>query len=254
VLVKSDGSPTYFLSDIAYHADKLERGFESLINVWGADHHGHISRLKAALSALGFDDSRLSVVLIQFVRLMRKGEEVSMSKRSGSYVTMRDVVNEVGADVMRFFLLMRSSESHLDFDLDLAKKESSENPVYYIQYAYARIKSLFRKAGEEGVPESGSSLHLLSQPEEVDLVKKLLLYPDIVEDSAESLAPHKIAYYLLEVASDFHTYYNKSRIVVDDLELSGARLYLVRCVQTVLSNGLKLLGISRRRGCDICRG
>jgi arginyl-tRNA synthetase len=126
----------------------------------------------------------------------------------------------------------------------LAKKESSENPVYYIQYAYARIKSLFRKAGEEGVPESGSSLHLLSQPEEVDLVKKLLLYPDIVEDSAESLAPHKIAYYLLEVASDFHTYYNKSRIVVDDLELSGARLYLVRCVQTVLSNGLKLLGIS----------
>ncbi len=244
VLVKSDGSPTYFLSDIAYHADKLERGFESLINVWGADHHGHVSRLKAALRALGFDDSRLGVVLIQFVRLMRKGEEVSMSKRSGSYVTMRDVVNEVGADVMRFFLLMRSSESHLDFDLDLAKKESSENPVYYIQYAYARIKSLFRKAGEEGVPESDSPLHLLSQPEEVDLVKKLLLYPDIVEDSAESLAPHKIAYYLLEVASDFHTYYNKSRIVVDDLALSGARLYLVRCVQTVLSNGLKLLGIS----------
>ena len=244
VLVKSDGSPTYFLSDIAYHADKLERGFESLINVWGADHHGHVSRLKAALRALGFDDSRFNVVLIQFVRLMRKGEEVSMSKRSGSYVTMRDVVNEVGADVMRFFLLMRSSESHLDFDLDLARKESSENPVYYIQYAYARIKSLFRKAGEEGAPESDSSLHLLSQPEEVDLVKKLLLYPDIVEDSAESLAPHKIAYYLLEVASDFHTYYNKSRIVVDDLALSGARLYLVRCVQTVLSNGLKLLGIS----------
>jgi arginyl-tRNA synthetase len=244
VLVKSDGSPTYFLSDIAYHADKLERGFESLINVWGADHHGHVSRLKAALRALGFDDSRFNVVLIQFVRLMRKGEEVSMSKRSGSYVTMRDVVNEVGADVMRFFLLMRSSESHLDFDLDLARKESSENPVYYIQYAYARIKSLFRKAGEEGAPESDSSLHLLSQPEEVDLVKKLLLYPDIVEDSAESHAPHKIAYYLLEVASDFHTYYNKSRIVVDDLALSGARLYLVRCVQTVLSNGLKLLGIS----------
>lgn len=244
VLVKSDGSPTYFLSDIAYHADKLERGFESLINVWGADHHGHVSRLKAALSALGFDDTRLGVVLIQFVRLMRKGEEVSMSKRSGSYVTMRDVVNEVGADVMRFFLLMRSSESHLDFDLDLARKESSENPVYYIQYAYARISSLFRKAEEEGVEESPSTLGLLSQPEEVDLVKKLLLYPDIVEDSAESLAPHKIAYYLLEVASDFHTYYNKSRIVDDDHAMSGARLYLVRCVQTVLSNGLKLLGIS----------
>lgn len=244
VLVKSDGSPTYFLSDIAYHADKLERGFERLVNVWGADHHGHISRLKAALSALGFADSRLDVVLIQFVRLMRKGEEVSMSKRAGSYVTMRDVVNEVGADVMRFFLLMRSSESHLDFDLDLARKESSENPVYYIQYAYARISSLFRKAEEEDVEESPSALGLLLQPEEVDLVKKLLLYPDIVEDSAESLAPHKIAYYLLEVASDFHTYYNKSRIVVDDHRVSGARLYLVKCVKIVLSNGLKLLGIS----------
>lgn len=244
VLVKSDGSPTYFLSDIAYHADKLERGFERLVNVWGADHHGHISRLKAALSALGFDDSRLNVVLIQFVRLLRKGEEVSMSKRAGSYVTMRDVVSEVGADVMRFFLLMRSSESHLDFDLDLARKESSENPVYYIQYAYARISSLFRKAEEEGKEESPSALALLSQPEEVDLVKKLLLYPDIVEDSAESLAPHKIAYYLLEVASDFHTYYNKSRIVVDDHAVSGARLYLVKCVKIVLSNGLKLLGIS----------
>ncbi|MEW6145205.1 MAG: arginine--tRNA ligase [Thermodesulfobacteriota bacterium] len=244
VLVKSDGSPTYFLSDIAYHADKLERGFESLINVWGADHHGHVSRLRAALRALGFDDKRFNVVLIQFVRLMRRGEEVSMSKRAGSYVTMRDVVKEVGADVMRFFLLMRSSESHLDFDLDLARKESSENPVYYIQYAYARIRSLFRKAEEEGASESASSLHLLSRPEEVDLVKKLLLYPDIVKDSAESLAPHKVAYYLQELASDFHGYYNKFRIVDDDRDLSGARLYLVRCVQTVLSNGLKLLGIS----------
>jgi arginyl-tRNA synthetase len=244
VLVKSDGSPTYFLSDIAYHADKLERGFESLINVWGADHHGHVSRLRAALRALGYDDKRFNVVLIQFVRLMRHGEEISMSKRAGSYVTMRDVVKEVGADVMRFFLLMRSSESHLDFDLDLARKESSENPVYYIQYAYARIKSLFRKAEEEGASESASALHLLSKPEEVDLVKKLLLYPDIVEDSAESLAPHKIAYYLQELASDFHGYYNKFRIVDDDRDLSGARLYLVRCVQTVLSNGLRLLGIS----------
>ena len=244
VLVKSDGSPTYFLADIAYHADKLERGFESLINVWGADHHGHVSRLKATLRALGFEDSRFNVVLIQFVRLMRKGEEVSMSKRAGSYVTMRDVVTEVGADVMRFFLLMRSSESHLDFDLDLARKESSENPVYYIQYAYARIRSLFRKAQEEGVSESDSSLHLLSQPEEVGLVKKLLMYPDIVFDAAESLAPHKIAYFLQEAASDFHTYYNKFRVVDEDRAMSGARLYLVRCVQTVLSNGLKLLGIS----------
>jgi len=244
VLVKSDGSPTYFLADIAYHADKFERGFQSLINVWGADHHGHVSRLKAALRALGYDDSRFNVVLIQFVRLMRHGEEVSMSKRAGSYVTMRDVVSEVGADVMRFFLLMRSSESHLDFDLDLAKKESSENPVYYIQYAYARIRSLFRKADEEGVEESASSLGKLTQQEELDLVKKLLLYPDVVEDSADTLAPHKIAYYLQELAADFHAYYNKFRIVDEDRALSGARLYLVRCVQTVLSNGLGLLGIS----------
>lgn len=244
VLVKSDGSPTYFLADIAYHVDKFERGFQSLINVWGADHHGHVSRLKAALRALGFDDSRFNVVLIQFVRLMRHGEEVSMSKRAGSYVTMRDVVSEVGADVMRFFLLMRSSESHLDFDLDLAKKESSENPVYYIQYAYARIRSLFRKADEEGVQESASSLGMLTQQEELDLIKKLLLYPDVVEDSADTLAPHKIAYYLQELAADFHAYYNKFRIVDKDRALSGARLYLVRCVETVLSNGLGLLGIS----------
>ena len=167
-----------------------------------------------------------------------------MSKRAGSYVTMRDVVNEVGADVMRFFLLMRGSESHLDFDLDLAVKESNENPVYYIQYAYARIKSLFRKADEENVTESSSSLGMLSQAEEIDLVKKLLLYPEVVGDSADSLAPHKIAYYLQEVAADFHAYYNKFRIVDEDRALSGARLYLVRCVQTVLSNGLSLLGIS----------
>ena len=244
VLVKSDGSPTYFLADIAYHADKFERGFQSLINVWGADHHGHVSRLKAALRALGYDDSRFNVVLIQFVRLMRHGEEVSMSKRAGSYVTMRDVVSEVGADVMRFFLLMRSSESHLDFDLDLAKKESSENPVYYIQYAYARIRSLFRKADEEGIEESASSLGKLTQQEEIDLVKKMLLYPDVVEDSADTLAPHKIAYYLQELAADFHAYYNKFRIVDEDRALSGGRLYLVKCVQTVLSNGLGLLGIS----------
>ncbi|MEQ9617667.1 MAG: arginine--tRNA ligase [Deltaproteobacteria bacterium] len=244
VLVKSDGSPTYFLSDIAYHVDKFERGFESLINIWGADHHGHVARLKAALNALGFQDERFKVVLIQFVRLMRKGEEVSMSKRAGSYVTMRDVVNEVGPDVMRFFLLMRSSESHLDFDLDLAKRESSDNPVYYIQYAYARIKSLFRKAKKEELFDSIDSINLLTQPEEIELIKKLLLYPETVEECALSLAPHKLAFFLQEVASDFHSYYNKFRIVGEDRNLGKARLFLVRCVETVLSNGLKLLGIT----------
>jgi len=244
VLVKSDGSPTYFLADIAYHMDKYERGYGNIINVWGADHHGHVSRLKAALTALGLEPSRFNVVLIQFVRLMRGGEEVSMSKRAGSYVTMRDVVNEVGADVMRFFLLMRSSESHLDFDLDLAKKESSENPVYYIQYAYARISSLFRKAEEEKLSDSVESINLLNKSEDIELVKKLLMYPEIVEESARLYAPHKLAYYLQELASEFHAYYNKFRIVDNDRELSKARLYLVRCVQTVLSNGLGLLGIT----------
>ena len=244
VLVKSDGSPTYFLSDIAYHVDKFQRGFESLINIWGADHHGHVARLKAALDALGFDEGRFRVVLLQFVRLIRMGEEIPMSKRAGSYVTMRDVVNEVGPDVMRFFLLMRSSESHLDFDLDLAKKESSDNPVYYIQYAYARIRSLLRKAKKEELFDSTDSINLLTQPEEIDLIKKLLLYPETVEECALTLAPHKLAFFLQEVASDFHSYYNKFRIVDVDRDMSKARLFLVRCVQTVLSNGLKLLGIT----------
>ncbi len=244
VLIKSDGSPTYFVADIAYHLDKYERGFDSIINVWGADHHGHVSRLKAALRSIGLDDSRFNVLLIQFVRLMREGKEVAMSKRAGSYVTLKEVAQEVGADVMRFFLLMRSSESHLDFDLDLAKKESSENPVYYIQYAYARIGSIFRKAQEESITQSSNNLALLKAPEEIDLVKKLLLFPEVLEDSAKSLAPHKVAYYLQELAAQFHVYYNKCRVVDENKDISGARLYLITCAQTVLGNGLKLLGVS----------
>lgn len=244
VLIKSDGSPTYFLADIAYHFDKYERGFDKIINVWGADHHGHVSRLKAALRSLGLDDTRFIVLLIQFVRLMRHGEEVKMSKRAGSYVTMKEVVEEVGSDVMRFFLLMRSSESHLDFDLDLAKKESSENPVYYIQYAYARIGSIFRKAEDEGISQMSNNLSLLTAPEEIDLIKKLLLFPEVVQDSARSLAPHKVAYYLHELAAQFHVYYNKCRVVDENKELSSARLFLINCVKTVLGNGLKMLGVS----------
>jgi arginyl-tRNA synthetase len=244
VLVRRDGSPTYFLSDIAYHYDKIERGFESLINIWGADHHGHVERLRAALRALGLPDSCLRVVLIQFVRLMREGIEISMSKRAGSFVTMREVMEEVGSDVMRFFLLMRSSDAHLDFDLDLAKKESSENPVYYIQYAYARIGSVFQKAKERELLPSEEFLELLSLPEEVQIIKKLLLFPEVVRDSAVSLAPHKIVFYLQDIASDFHVYYNKNRIVGEDTGLTKARLYLINCVRRVIGNGLKLLGIS----------
>ncbi len=244
VIEKMDGSSTYFLADIAYHYDKIQRGFKGLINVWGADHHSHVARLKAALRALGFDDSYLQVVLIQFVRLVREGLEVSMSKRAGSYVTMREVIREVGRDVMRFFLLMRSSDTHLDFDLDLAKKESSENPVYYIQYAHARIGSVFEKALEKDLSSSKEFLHLLTIPEEIETIKKLLSFPEVIRESALLLSPHKLAFYLQEIASDFHVYYNKNRIMSDDLMLSSARLYFIGCIKTVISNGLRLLGVS----------
>ncbi|HLE26267.1 MAG TPA: arginine--tRNA ligase [Thermodesulfobacteriota bacterium] len=244
VLVRRDGASTYFFSDIAYHYDKIQRGFKRLIDVWGADHHGHFSRLLAALRALRLDDFSLKVVLIQFVRLIKDGQEISMSKRAGSYLTMREVMEEVGRDVMRFFLLMRSSESHLDFDLDLAKKESSENPVYYIQYAYARIGSVLEKAKERELSPSKESLNLLSQPEEIDIIKKLLTFPELVRESALSLAPHKLVFYLQEIAADFHVYYNKIRIISEDQELSLARLYFVNCIRTVIRNGLRLLGIT----------
>ncbi len=244
VLVKKDGSYTYFLSDIAYHYDKIKRGFGKLINVWGADHHGHVNRMKAAMKSLGFDDSYLRVVLIQFVRLLTEGKEVSMSKRAGSYVTMRDVVKEVGRDVTRFFLLMRSSDSHLDFDLDLAKKQSSENPVYYIQYAHARIGSVFENALARRVHPSSEFLKLLVHPDEIDITNKLLQFPEVILDSALTLAPHKVAFYLQNMASDFHVYYNRCRIITDSPELSSARLFFVNCIKTVLANGLMLLGLS----------
>lgn len=243
VVVKKDGSYTYFASDIAYHYDKMNRGFGKLINVWGADHHGHVNRIRAAMRALGFDDSHLQVVLIQFVRLLTGGKEESMSKRSGSYVTLSDVVKEVGRDVTRFFLLMRSSDSHLDFDLDLAKRESSENPVFYIQYAHARIASVFENASARRLNPSSEFLRLLDLPDEIDLSNQLLQFPEVVMDSTLTLSPHKIAFYLQGIASDFHVYYNKYRIITDNEQLSTARLFFVECVRTVLSNGLRLLGV-----------
>ncbi|MGQ0792589.1 MAG: arginine--tRNA ligase [Deltaproteobacteria bacterium] len=244
VLVKRDASPTYFLADIAYHADKMRRPFDGLVNVWGADHHSHVGRLKAAMRALGFHHDALRVLLIQFVRLIRDGREVAMSKRAGSYVTLREVIREVGRDVMRFFLLMRSSDAHLDFDLDLAKRESSENPVYYVQYAHARVGSIFEKSSERGLAPSMRHLHLLTLPEEVNLIKKLISFPETVAESAQMLAPHRIAFYLQDVASDFHVYYAKNRIVGEDAELASARLYFIDCIRTVIKNGLKLLGVS----------
>jgi len=243
VIVKKDGSYTYFISDIAYHYDKIRRGYKRLINVWGADHHSHISRLRAALRALEPDDYLLEVLLIQFVRLLSEGQEISMSKRSGTYVTMRDVVKDVGRDVTRFFLIMRSSESHLDFDLDLARDQSNENPVYYIQYAHARIGSIFEKAREKKLFPSEKSLNVLELPEEIDIAKKLLQFPEVIKESAQALSPHKIAFYLQELASGFHIYYNKHRIIVEDPELSGARLFFIGCIKTAIAKGLGLLGV-----------
>ncbi|MEE8299658.1 MAG: DALR anticodon-binding domain-containing protein, partial [Thermodesulfobacteriota bacterium] len=208
-----------------------------------ADHHSHISRLQAALRALGPDDYLLEVLLIQFVRLLSKGREISMSKRSGTYVTMRDVLKDVGRDVTRFFLIMRSSDSHLDFDLDLAKDQSSENPVYYVEYAHARIGSIFEKAKEKNLFPSNNSLNFLDLPDEIDIAKKLLQFPEVINESAQALAPHKIAFYLQELASGFHIYYNKHRIIVEDPRLSSARLFLIGCIKTVIAKGLGLLGV-----------
>lgn len=244
VVMKKDGSPTYFVSDIAYHLDKYSRGFSRLVNVWGADHHSHVSRLKASMRALGRDESALQVLLIQFVRLVRDGEEVSMSKRSGDFVTLRDVLREVGCDATRFFLLMRSSDSHLDFDLSLAKRQSSENPVYYVQYACARISSLMRNAEKRGIESSDARLDLLSDDTERNIAKRLLRFPETVVSAAESLSPHKVVYYLQELASEFHFYYNKTKILdSESSDEASARLYLARCVRTVVRNGLGLLGI-----------
>lgn len=248
VIIKKDGAPTYFLSDIAYHVDKYSRGFSKLINVWGADHHSHVSRLKSSMKALGLNESSLHVLLIQFVRLIRGGVEVSMSKRTGDFVTLREVLREVGCDATRFFLLMRSSDSHLDFDLSLAKKESSENPVYYVQYANARISSLLRNSEKAGVSASEEHLNLLSDDEERSIMKTLLRFPEVVRSAAESLSPHKVVYYLQELAAEFHFYYNKTRILdSENAGMASARLYLARCVQVVIENGLGLLGINAPR-------
>jgi len=247
VLVKSDGLPTYFYADIAYHNEKIKRGYNRLINIWGADHHSHVSRLKSAVKALYNDDNIIEVLLIQFVRLIRDGKEVAMSKRSGSFVTLREVLKEVGRDVTRYFLLMRSTDSHLDFDIDLAKEQSSENPVYYIQYAHARIESVLTKAGDSGFAPSPDFIESLQLQEEMRVVKKLLQFPEVVDKSAALLSPHRIAFYLQDLASEFHVYYNRNKILTENSELTTARLYFIACIQTVLRNGLSLLGISAPR-------
>jgi len=247
VLTRSDGTPTYFASDVAYHMEKFDRGFERVIDVWGADHHGYVPRMKAVLAGLGHSPEDLEVLMIQMVNLLRGGEPVTMGKRSGEFVTLSDVVEEVGRDACRFFFLMRRSDSQLDFDLALAKAQSTDNPVYYVQYAHARVCSINRNAAEQGVslPAAGEAgLDHLTLDEELALAKILSRYPEMVEGAARAYEPHRVVFYLQELAAQFHSYYNCHRVLVDDQETSRARLYLVNCARTVLENALLLLGVS----------
>ena len=245
VVKKSDGSTTYFGADIAYHDDKYERGFTKQIDIWGADHHGYVARMKAAVAALGKSPESLQPLLIQLVHLKRGGETQAMSTRAGKFVTLKEVVDEVGVDATRFIFLTRSHESHLDFDLELAKKQSSENPVYYVQYGHARISNIFRTAGERGitgVPQEPDWARLELE-EEIRIMKKALSFPDLIEDCARSLAPHSITHYLIELVGQFHRYYSVHRVVSDDTELTNARLAFVARLRSVLRNGLELLGV-----------
>jgi len=247
VLVKSNGEKTYFASDIAYHRDKFGRGFDRVIDLWGADHHGYVPRLRSAVQALGYEPERLEVLLVQLVNLLRAGEPVAMSTRAGEFVTLEDVVAEVGADAARFFFLTRSSDSSLDFDLEVAKSQSSENPVYYVQYAHARIASVFKTAAERGLgrptPDQ-ADLSLLALDEELALIKQLAAFPDVVAGAAAKREPHRLTHFLIDLAKTFHPYYKDHRFVGEDEALSRARLVLAGAVKQVVANGLILLGIS----------
>lgn len=247
VLVRNNGIPTYLAADIAYHRDKFERGFEEVIDIWGADHHGHVARMKGAMAALGFDPARLNVIIMQLVRLYRNGEIARMSKRSGRAVTLADLVDEVGRDAARFFFNMRGADTHLDFDLDLAVSQSADNPVYYVQYAHARIASILRQAASTGVklPAARSvNYGLLAHPSELDLLRKLAEFPEEIKRSAEKREPHHLTAYALELASMFHAFYNACRVIIDDVPLMEARLMLVSGIKTVLENCLGILGIT----------
>jgi len=248
VIIKSTGETTYFAGDIVYHYEKfIERNFDLAINIWGADHHGYINRLKAALESLEINSERLRVILIQMVNLIENGERKSMSTRQGEFVELKELINEVGVDASRFIFLSRSADAPLDFDVELAKKRSQENPVYYVQYAHARICSIFEKAAKLGITNINwdkINLEKLEQKEEIELLKKLEEFQEIVEFASDFLAPYKITYYLLELAKQFHEYYSKYRILSDDLPLTYARLSLCLGCKIVLKIGLELLGVS----------
>ncbi|MDD5566249.1 MAG: arginine--tRNA ligase [Candidatus Omnitrophica bacterium] len=244
VVVKSDGSYTYLAPDIAYHRDKYERGFQWLINLWGPDHHGYIHRLKASVSALGYPSESLSIVIVQLATILRDGKLVEMSTRKGQYITLREVLREVGPDASRFFFLMRRTSSHLDFDLEVAKKQTSENPVYYVQYAYARISSILRQAQESG-PAGAADCTLLREKEELQLIRTLWQFPYIVKVCVKTLDPYMMTVYLQELSESFHRFYDRHRVLTDDNRLTCARLYLIRGIRSTLDKGLELLGISR---------
>lgn len=262
VVRKQDGQFTYLASDIAYHHDKLRRGYDLLIDVLGADHHGYIHRMEAVMQAYGHPKERLQVVLVQLVKLVRDGVEVKMSKRTGEFITMREVIEEVGADAAKFYFLMRDSKTHLEFDLELAKQRSADNPVYYVQYAHARICSLWRVASERGIARptaSATDLTVLTDPDELGLIKKLSSYPEVIRTSALAFEPHRVTYYLQQLAAQLHTFYNKHRVLPPAMDQerdetapteaitpqrTAARLVLMAAVQQVLRNGLDVLGIS----------
>ena len=245
VLVRTTGVPTYFASDVAYHYNKfLERHFDRVINIWGADHQGHVARMKAVLGALGIDPAKLEIIITQLVMLKRGNVEVKISKRSGDLVTLRELVEEVGADACRFVFLSRSADSQMDFDIELAKKESADNPVYYVQYAHARISSILRLAQEKGIDFSQGNVALLTTEAELDFIRKMLQLPEVVETVATKLEPHHLPYYAQDLATAFHSFYKQCRVVSDDAELTAARLKLVDAARIAFARTLSFMGMS----------
>ena len=245
VLVRSDSSATYFASDIAYHYNKfIERGFDRVINIWGADHQGHVSRMKAVISAMGIDPGKLQIIISQMVTLRRGDAVLRVSKRTGELITLRELVEEVGADACRFFFLSRSADSQMDFDLELAKRQSADNPVYYVQYAHARISSILRLAQERGIDYRGGDVSLLTSEPELTLIRKMLQLPEVMEMVAQALEPHHLSYYALDMATIFHNFYEKCRVISQDEALTKARLKMVEAAQIVLAKALRLMGMT----------
>jgi len=247
VVVKQDKSYTYLATDIAYHRNKLGRGFGSLVNVWGADHHGYIPRVKAVIQAFDHPKESLHVLLVQLVSILRHGQPVPMSKRAGTFVTLRDVITDVGSDAARYIFLTRRSDSHLDFDLDVAKEQSRENPVYYVQYAHARLASIFREAEARAVtvPKRETvELTLIDLEEEKNIIKMLSKYPEVIEEAAQAYEPHRLTFYLQDLASLLHNYYFKHRIITDDIARTGVKLFVMKQVKTVIQGALRILGVN----------